>query len=408
MNDETKYIILLGDGMADTPLYQLGGKTPLEYAKTPNMDRIAQNGICGMTRTVPPGMHPGSDTANLSVFGYNPAESYTGRAPLEALSMDICLEKHDAAFRCNIVNTADGIMKEFNGGQIDTPLAKIVIEEVAARLRYPEIELYPGVSYRNIMVWRGFPFDRLPETTPPHDLTGQKTAPYLPKGQGTELLLEVMDISKSVIASSSAIKKGMEKYKGAPESLWLWGGGYKPYIKPLNERFGLSGFTISAVDLIHGIGIAAGLSPCRVEGATGYLDTNYEGKVKAALESLEKGNFVYLHVEAPDESGHEGNIKNKIQAIEDFDRRIVGPALEGLGRFKNYAVLAMPDHPTPINILTHSNDPVPFCMYRTAGWNDTSLHTTSAPAYSEITAAKTGLFISEGHRLIELMINGKL
>ena len=408
MNDEVKYIILLGDGMADTPLDSLGGKTPLEYAETPNMDSIARNGICGMARTVPKGMHPGSDTANLSVFGYNPAECYTGRAPLEALSMNIGLEKQDAAFRCNIVNTVNGIMKEFNGGQIDTPLAKIVIEEVAARIPHPEIELYPGVSYRNIMVWRGFPYNDLPETTPPHDITGRETASYLPNGQGTELILEIMNISKSVIASSDAIKKGMEKHRGAPESLWLWGGGFKPLINPLSKRFGLRGFTISAVDLINGIGIAAGLAPCRVEGATGYLDTNYEGKAMAALDCLEKGNFVYLHVESPDESGHEGNVEHKIQAIEDFDRRAVGPVLEGLNRFKNHAVLAMPDHPTPINILTHSSDPVPFCMYRTAGWNDTSLRTKSAPSYNEITAAKTGLFISEGYRLVELMINGKL
>ena len=404
-----KYIILLGDGMADTPLDSLDGKTPLEYAKTPNMDSIAQNGICGMARTVPEGMHPGSDTANLSVFGYNPAEFYTGRAPLEALSMNISLEKQDAAFRCNIVNTENGIMKEFNGGQIDTALAKIVIEEVGAHIRpYPEIELYPGVSYRNIMVWRGFPYGNLPDSTPPHDITGKETASYLPQGAGSELLLEIMGISKSVIASSNAIKEGMKKYRGVPESLWLWGGGFKPSVKPLSERFGLKGFTISAVDLIHGIGIAAGLSPCRVEGATGYLDTNYEGKAKAALDRLEEGNFVYLHVESPDESGHEGSVENKIRAIEDFDRRVVGPVLEGLKKFKNYTVLAMPDHPTPVSILTHSSDPVPFCMYRTAGWDDENFNAAAAPSYNEITAARTGLFISDGHKLIELMINGKL
>ncbi|MCL1910630.1 MAG: cofactor-independent phosphoglycerate mutase [Leptospirales bacterium] len=404
-----KYIILLGDGMADMPLDSLGGKTPLEYAKTPNMDSIAQNGICGMARTVPEGMHPGSDTANLSVFGYNPTEFYTGRAPLEALSMGISLGKQDAAFRCNIVNTENGIMKDFNAGQIDTALTEIVIKEVAAYIRsHPGIELYSGVSYRNIMVWRDYPYGALTETTPPHDITGQETARCLPQGAGAELLLEIMDISKSVIAASDAIKGGMKKYRGIPESLWLWGGGFKPSIKPLNERFGFKGFTISAVDLIHGIGLAAGLSPCRVEGATGYLDTNYEGKAAAAFDCLEKGNFVYLHVEAPDESGHEGNVNNKIRAIEDFDKRVVGPVLEGLKRFKNHTVLAMPDHPTPVSILTHSGDPVPFCMFRTAGWNDANLRATAAPSYSEITAAKTGLFISEGYKLIELMIDGKL
>ncbi|MDR3238101.1 MAG: cofactor-independent phosphoglycerate mutase [Spirochaetia bacterium] len=404
-----KYIILLGDGMADTPLEALNGKTPLEYAKTPNMDSIAQKGICGLARTVPKGMIPGSDTANLSVFGYNPAESYTGRAPLEALNMNISLGPRDAAFRCNIVKTAGGIMEEFNGGQIDTALSMIVIEEIAARISYPGIVLYPGVSYRNMMIWRGFPYDELPATAPPHDITGRSTAPHMPKGPGAGLLIEIMEKSREIIASSRAVKVAMKRYKGAPESLWLWGGGRKPSMATLTERFGLRGFTISAVDLINGIGRAAGLVPCSVPGATGYLDTNYEGKAAALLDCLERGNFVYLHVESPDESGHEGSLEHKLQAIEDFDKRVVGPVLEGVAnRFKRHALLVMPDHPTPVKIKTHSDEPVPFCMYRSTGWNDASLAGKSSQYYSEPAAGKTGLFVPEGHRLIELMINGKL
>ena len=408
MNNDMKYIILLGDGMADTPIESLGGKTPLEYADTPNMDSIARTGICGMVQTVPKGMLPGSDTANLAVFGYSPAESYTGRAPLEALNMDIDLAPNDVAFRCNIVKTANGIMDDFTAGHIDSALSKVVIEEIAKQLKIDGIEFYPGVSYRNIIVWRNFPYSELPETIPPHDRTGQSTAESLPKGPGSDILLKIMEESRAIIASSESIKKASHLYKGSPESVWLWGGGRKPSCKPLAERFGLTGFTISAVDLVNGIGRAAGLVPCHVEGATGYLDTNYTGKAEALLECLKKGNYVYLHVESPDEAGHEGNLEHKLQAITDFDKLVVGPVLEGLKAFKNYAILAMPDHPTPIAIRTHSADPVPFCMFRTDGWNDTKLMKQSADKYGETSAKATGLFVQEGHRLIELMINGKL
>lgn len=408
MNDDMKYIILLGDGMADTPLDSLGGKTPLEYAETPNMDSIARTGICGMVKTVPDGMPPGSDTANLSVFGYSPEESYTGRAPLEAMNMGIELSQKDVAFRCNIVTTANQIMQDFTAGHIDSGLSKIVIEEIAKQIHIPGIEFYPGVSYRHIMVWRDFPYQELPITVPPHDRTGKDITGSMPKGYGADTLIKIMDDSRAIIASSETIKKALSSYKGTPESVWLWGGGKKPVCKPLAERFGLTGFTISAVDLINGIGRAAGLTPCFVKGATGYLDTNYRGKAEALLDCLKKGNYVYLHVESPDEAGHEGNLEHKLKAITDFDKLVVGPVLEGIKSFKNYAILIMPDHPTPVTTRTHSADPVPFCMYRTGGWDDPWLADKSAEAYSEAVAETTGLFLPEGSRLIELMINGRL
>ncbi len=394
--------------MADLPVESLGGKTPLEYSSTPNMDSVAQKGICGMVRTVPAGMTPGSDTANLAVFGYDPEVYYTGRAPLEALNMNIQMGPDDVAFRCNIVNAAGGIMNDFSGGHIDSRFAEIVIKQAAASLNIPGIEFYPGVSYRHIIIWRNYPYRDLPETTPPHDISDRNTDPYLPKGPGSDMLNRIMEASKGIIASSPEIKDAEKKYKGKPESFWIWGGGKKPAMETLKERFGLEGYTISAVDLINGIGRAAGLEPVEVEGATGYLDTNYEGKVAAMLDCLEKGDYVYLHVEAPDESGHEGNLEHKLRAVQDFDSRIVGPVLEGLKKYDHYAVLIMPDHPTPLKIKTHSDAPVPFCMYRSDGWNSDELKKASASAYGETAGASTGLFIPKGHDLLELMIKGKI
>jgi 2,3-bisphosphoglycerate-independent phosphoglycerate mutase len=408
MNNEMKYIVLLGDGMADLPVESLGNRTPLQHASTPNMDRLARSGICGMVRTVPEGMSPGSDTANLSVFGYDPSVYYTGRAPLEALNMGIDLGPGDVAFRCNIVNINDDIMKDFSGGHIDTAFTKIVMEEISRNIQIKDIEFHAGVSYRNIMVWRNYPHEEVTRGTPPHDITDRRVAEYLPSGPGSDTLREIMEKSQSVIAGSKAIREAAGIYRGKPQSLWLWGAGRKPSIQTLEKRFGLRGVTISAVDLIHGIGRAAGLTPLPVEGATGYIDTNYEGKASALLSALEKNNFVYLHVESPDESGHEGNLEHKLRSIEDFDEKVVGPVMEGMKKYENYAILLMPDHPTPVSIKTHSPDMVPFCMFRTGSWNDESLKNRSAQTYDEISAAGTGLVINEGHRLIELMINGKL
>lgn len=408
MSDKRKYIVLLGDGMADLPIESLGNKTPLEAARTPNMDALCRKGILGMVKTVPDGMHPGSDTANLCVFGYNPGEAYSGRAPLEALSMDIVLGDNDAAFRCNVVNAHNNIMESFTAGHIDSLFSKIIIEELNKSFTEKDIEFHAGVSYRNIMVWRNYPFAEITGTTPPHDIQDKTTTPYLPSGEGSDTLKALMKKSRDIIARSGEVQAARKQYRGDPESIWLWGGGRRPSMETLQTRFGLSGYTISAVDLIHGIGRAAGLSPLHVDGATGYIDTNYEGKAQALLKGLQTADYIYLHVESPDESGHEGNLAHKMQAIEDFDAKIVGPVLEGLSMYKDYAVLVMPDHPTPLSLKTHTSDPVPFCMYRSAGWEDPAYNSYHGPFYNEKDARATGLYIKEGYRLIELMIHGRL
>jgi 2,3-bisphosphoglycerate-independent phosphoglycerate mutase len=405
--DNRKYLIIIGDGMSGLPLDELGGKTTLEYANTPNLDRLAQNGIIGLAKTVPDGMHPGSDTANLSIFGYNPIEYFTGRAPLEAVSMGIKMNQEDAAFRCNFSLIGDGFMKDFSADHIDSGFSKIIINELKDKIKIPDIEFYPGVSYRNIMIWRNYPHKNITASTPPHDITGKKIDDYLPSGDGSRELNEIMSISREIISDSAKIKEARVRYKGNPSQAWLWGGGKKPAMKTLKERFSLEGFTISAVDLIHGIGISVGLSPAFVEGATGYIDTNYEGKAEKALELLEKSNFVFLHVESPDESGHEGNVSHKLQAIEDFDKRVVGKILDGMNRFDKYTILVMPDHPTPIRLKTHTSDPVPFCIYE----NDNRIKSekgNGSSSYSEKTAAESGLYIPGAHRLIEYMTSGKI
>ncbi len=390
--------------MADYPIDELDGKTPLEVADIPNMDYLARNGIFGTTKTVPDGMAPGSDTANLSIFGYDPARYFTGRAPLEALNMNIELGPNDAAFRCNLVNIENGRMKDYSAEQIETEFTKIVIGELKKKINTNEIELYPGVSYRNILVWRNFPYKDFPQTTPPHDITGKEVKDFLPKGSGAEELSGIIEASKSIIAGSDIINKSKSRYKGNPNSTWLWGGGKKPAIETLKDRFGLQGYTISAVDLIHGIGRAAGLTPLHVDGATGYIDTNYSGKASALLEAIKTSNFIFLHVEAPDESGHEGNLKHKIKAIEDFDKKVVGPVIEGLKKFSDYTILVMPDHPTPIKLKTHTADPVPFCIYSNKQFSGFR----KSPAdicFTEKMARTTGNYIDKAHNLIQIMIN---
>jgi 2,3-bisphosphoglycerate-independent phosphoglycerate mutase len=403
-----KYIVLLGDGMADLPLDELGGKTILEHCKTPNMDFMARHGVTGLTKTVPDGMSPGSDTANLSIFGYNPAECFSGRAPLEAINLGIELGPDDTAFRCNIVNEAGGVMNDFTSDHIDSRLSEIIMKEMTKNNSRRDIEFHPGVSYRNILVWRNYPYKEITETTPPHDIQTEKTDKYLPAGSGSDVLRELMFQSKSVIAESSAVRDGLKKYQGNPESIWLWGGGRRPAMNTLKERFGLYGHTISAVDLIHGIGKAAGLTPLHVDGVTGYIDTNYTGKADALLNSLADSNFIFLHVESPDESGHEGNIEHKIKSIEDFDSLVVGPVLKGMEKYDDYSILVMPDHPTPVKVRTHTSDPVPFCIYSSDGHFEEEKKKYNAAAFSEKDAAATGLFIDHAHNILEIMIKGSL
>jgi 2,3-bisphosphoglycerate-independent phosphoglycerate mutase len=407
INNQRKIVVLLGDGMADLPIESLGGRTPLEAAKTPNMDRIASMGICGTAQTVPTGMDPGSDTANLSVFGYDPRVCYTGRAPLEAINMDIPMGPGDAAFRCNIVRTGGGIMESFTSDHIESAFSAIIMNELSKNINIKGIEFYAGVSYRNIMIWRDYPHADITSATPPHDISGRGVADYLPKGSGSDILNRIMNESKKIIAESSAVAEARARLKGNPESAWIWGGGRRPSMNTLAETRGLHGYTISAVDLIHGIGKAAGLKPLKVEGATGYIDTDYEGKVAALIDGIDRSNFVFLHVEAPDESGHAGRLDHKLQSIEDFDARVVGPVMKAMERYPEYSVLVMPDHPTPVALKTHTSDHVPFCAYRSPGWEDASLADKKSAGYSEPAAAATGLHVEKGHQLLDLMISGK-
>jgi len=396
-----KVIILLGDGMSDELYKELGNKSPLQSAATPNMDFMARHGLCGLAHTVPDGLPPGSDVANLSVFGYDPRSCYTGRSPLEAVSMGVTLGPDDVAFRMNLVTLkprgSSIYMQDFSAGHISTVEARELVETLQKELGTPEIEFYPGVGYRHLMVWRGGK-DGM-KGTPPHDIIGKAILDYLPKGDGSDTLINIMNHAQMVLHNHPVNKLRLEEDKFPANSIWLWGHGKTPLIAPYKEKFGLTGAVISAVDLIKGIGICAGLDVINVEGATGYIDTNYLGKAQAALAALEQHDFVYVHVEAPDEASHEGRMDHKIQSIEDFDRQVVGTVLQGIKKYGDYAVVCMPDHPTPVKLMTHTCDPVPFVIYRggeSAG--------NGASSYDEAQAASTGL-VMEGHALMPFVLS---
>lgn len=396
-----KYIVLLGDGMPDEKIEALGGKSPLEYASTPVMDFMAKRGRLGLAKTIPPGYPPGSDVANLSVFGYDPRECYTGRSPLEAASMGVSLGPDDVAFRMNLVNirSDNGIdfMGDYSAGHISTEEGGELVTTLGNELGGGEFEFYPGVSYRHLLVWRKGK-DRF-ELTPPHDISGKPIADFLPRGDGADALLRLMERSRDILTRHPQYVRRLDVGKVPANSIWLWGHGKAPRMVTYREKYGLSGAVISAVDLVRGIGVYAGLEIIRVPGATGYLDTNYQGKAEAALAALERLDFVYLHVEAPDESSHSGSMENKIRAIEDFDSKIVGPISEGIRKFGEYRILCTPDHPTPLRIMTHTSDAVPFIIYG----GETEV-TEGVAGYDEYSARKTGLFLEDGYRLMDMMM----
>jgi 2,3-bisphosphoglycerate-independent phosphoglycerate mutase len=393
--------------MADYPIPELQGKTPLQAAETPNLDRMAQKGILGLVRTVPPAMPPGSDVANLSIFGYDPALHFTGRAPLEAAAMGVRLNPEDVAFRCNLVTLGlrDGreTMDDFSAGHISTGEAREIIQKIGEILGNDEFHFFPGVSYRHLLVWRDGERGLKARTTPPHDISGKEIAEFLPRGNGQEEILSLMGKAKKVLSDFPVNRKRLEAGKKPANAIWLWGQGKAPALLPMTERFGLKGSVISAVDLTKGIGSYAGLEIVNVPGATGYLDTNYRGKAEYALREISRKDFVYVHLEAPDEASHNGNLKDKIRAIEDFDRKIVGPILRGLEEIGDFRVLALPDHPTPIVLKTHSPEPVPFVVF-------SSEHSGTSPQkerfFDETCAQKTGLLLEKGHELMEKFIRG--
>jgi 2,3-bisphosphoglycerate-independent phosphoglycerate mutase len=391
-----KYIVILGDGMADYPLEELNGKTPLQVANKPNMDFIALKGRNGTLRTIPDKMQPGSDVANLSILGYDPLKYYTGRGPIEAVSLGIKLRNDETAFRCNLVTLKDNRMKDYSAGHISNEEAKKLIETINTKLASRSIKFYNGVSYRHILVTTNKKTEKA-ECTPPHDITDQIIDPYLPKGEGSEILLELIRKSQEILKNHPINIKRIQEEKKPANSIWPWGQGKKPNLQSFKEKFGVKGAIISAVDLIKGIGILIGLKVIQVPGATGYYETNYTGKAEYALKSLENGDFIYIHVEAPDEAGHAGDIENKIKAIENIDQKIVGKILNKISDLSNnYKIAILPDHPTPIKIKTHVNDPVPVAIYSNKEKGD------EVSKFDEFSAKQGSLGLLEGEQFMNL------
>ncbi len=407
-----KYIVLVGDGMPDRPIKSIGNKTCLQKAHTPNMDRIAAEGEAGRVRTIPDGFEPGSDVANLAIFGYKPSRYYSGRAPIEAVYRGVKLAPKDIAYRCNLVTLKftnsnqieTASMLDYSAGHITTSESQRIIKDINSKLRDDRISFYPGVSYRHLMVWKNGKHKI--KCTPPHDITGKKIKKYLPVGTGDQKLKMIMEQSKEILMSHPVNRKRKQKNLSPANCLWFWGQGKKMPIPKFREKYNLKGSIISAVDLIKGLGLSAGFNVISVKGVTGYLDTNYIGKARAALRALKSVDIVYLHVEAPDEAGHNGNIKDKIKAIEDFDSKVVGTVLKGIKKFKKYSILLLPDHATPVNVKSHTDEPVPFAIYRSTGLKK---QTSRINSFSEdICKAKNILDFEEGHKLMDYFIKGKL
>jgi 2,3-bisphosphoglycerate-independent phosphoglycerate mutase len=347
-----KFIVIIGDGMADEPLPELGGRTPLEYAATPNLDRLAREGGCGMLRTIPEGFEAGSDIANMSILGYDPKKYYTGRGPIEAKSMGVDLVSGDIAYRCNLVTVEDGVMRDFSAGHITSAEGEQLL--VALQKEIPEVLIKSGVSYRNLLVVHN---GKGSTTTPPHDIVGKPVAGYLPVGGDSPLLITCMDASRRVFAPHPVNAGRKRSGKPVVTQIWPWSGGKTPQFPLFADKFGKTGGIISAVDLLNGIGRCIGMEIIRVPGATGYLDTDYQAKARYALDAIRHLDFLYLHVEAPDEAGHLGSIEEKVRAIERFDG-LVGTIVRGF----DGVVAVLPDHPTPIRKKTHTADPVPFVV----------------------------------------------
>lgn len=403
MSREMKYIVLIGDGMGDYPIKELGGKTPLEVAKIPNMNYIAKNGRVGLARTIPDGFAPASDVANLSILGYDPSKYYSGRGPLEAANMGIELGPDDVAFRCNLVTVDEEKLIDYSAGHITSKEASTLIKFLDKKLGSEEITFYPGVSYRHLMVVRDKSLkEALLKTNciPPHDITGWKIKEHLPKGDGAQFLTRLMEDSKSLLSGHEVNQVRIDLNENPANMIWLWGQGTSTNMVKFKDKFGVSGSVISAVDLIKGIGKTIGLSVIKVPGATGYYDTNYLGKAKYALNSLKEKDFVFVHVEAPDEAGHNGDLRAKIGAIENFDRFVVGTILERFKKLKNFRILVMPDHITPISVRTHVAEPVPFAIF------GKGIESDEAHTYSELTAKNSKFVFEKGYELMEHFIKG--
>jgi 2,3-bisphosphoglycerate-independent phosphoglycerate mutase len=399
-----KYVVIIGDGMADRPIEELGHVTVLRKAATPHMDELARRGTIGSVRTIPRGFPAGSDVANLSILGYDPGRFYTGRAPLEAASMGITLEETDVAYRCNLVTLrreGDGrtVMDDYSSGHIGTGEARQLVAALGEKLNTEKITFYPGVSYRHLMVWKNG--SAKPVCTPPHDILEREVTEFLPQGDGSMVLRDLMRRSVGVLECHPVSAERARQGKKAANSIWLWGQGSRPHLPTYQEKYRVSGALISAVDLTKGLGVYAGFKILDVPGVTGWLDTNYAGKAEYALEALEEVDFVYIHVEAPDEAGHSGNYRDKVRAIEDFDSFVVGRVMAGLKeKFPEYRILLMPDHATPVKVRTHTDEPVPYVIYdsRHEKYNEDA-------RFDEDITQRPGIVVfEEGHRLMDCFI----
>ncbi|MBU0759693.1 MAG: cofactor-independent phosphoglycerate mutase [Candidatus Omnitrophica bacterium] len=400
-----KYIVLVGDGMGDRPIEELDGKTPLESAKTPNMNFIAEKGRVGLTNMIPASLAPASDVANLSILGYNPRKYYTGRGPLEAANMGIDIKDDEVAFRCNLVTISDLKMVDYSAGHISSEEAATLINELNSRMGREDMRFYAGVSYRHLLVFKTKDKEDLKgflriKCMPPHDITGNNIKKYLPrKGEHADFINRLMEESREVLTGHEVNKVRLDLKENPANTIWLWGQGTRPSMPRFSEHFGVEGSIISAVDLIKGIGKTIGLRVIDVPGATGYYDTNYLGKAQYALDSLKDRDFVFVHVEAPDEAGHNGDLREKIAAIEKFDKLVVGTVLD---RFKSsneeFRILVLSDHATPISLRTHSRDYVCFAMYGTDIEQDSIMY------FNEREARSSKFRIDRGYELMEFFI----
>jgi 2,3-bisphosphoglycerate-independent phosphoglycerate mutase len=400
-----KYILLVGDGMGDYPLDELQGRTPLEAAHTPHLDRLVPRGRMGTARTIPESMEPGSDIANMSLLGYDPQKFHTGRAPLEAASMGIHLAPEEVAFRCNLVTLGrdqHGVtrMEDYSSEHITSKESHRLIETLQDAVAGTPLKLYAGISYRHLLVWPSG-LESL-ATTPPHDISGEPTAKYQLCYGDVPVLAQFMEKCAAMLADHPVNRDRVKAGKRPANAVWLWGQGKAPSMPTLKERFGLTGAMISAVDLLKGLGVYAGLVPIAVPGATGYLDTNYEGKVDAALTALQSMDLVYIHIEAPDETAHEGNLAKKIEAIEAFDARVLGPVVAGARQFDEANLLVVTDHLTPVKVRTHVGDPVPFLIVENR--HGAMVNDVAPGKFCERTALAADWFVGSGVELFQLFV----
>jgi 2,3-bisphosphoglycerate-independent phosphoglycerate mutase len=404
-----KYIVMLADGMSDYPLEEVGGRTPLEAAKVPNMTFMAKNGKVGLASIIPKGMTPASDVANLAILGYDPKKYYSGRGPLEAANMGVDLGSGDVAFRCNLITEDKGVLTDYSAGHITSKEAELLIAEVGNKLGTDDFKFYPGVSYRHLMViknGRNFKIDdKVADLSkvsymPPHDIVGHRIKNNLPKGKGAELLIELMNKSKKVLEHHDINKVRVDLKENPGNMIWLWGQGTKPDLPIFEEKFGVSGSIISAVDLVNGIGKTIGLEVIKVPGVTGYYDTNYQGKADYAVDSLKNKDFVFIHVEAADEAGHNKDIRAKITAIENFDKFIVGTILKRFKEKEEARMIVLPDHATPISVGTHTTDPIPLVIY------GAGVEPDSIMVFSETSAKSSRLRFNSGSEIMNYLIKG--